>query len=276
MRAQQQQGVSYRSQQKVIVMRISLLSVASLSLAAATLAAAPGARAQYYVGIQGGWTGLEGTKSSITGTNPVTGTTTTLPIDHSFNDGFNVGARLGYQFGPLRLEGEYSFRENTSNATVLGSKVSGTLSSNTVMFNGIYDFSVGWPVTPHIGLGLGGASLDGNFNSPTLGYRSRTSDVVFAYQAIAGVRYPMAPNLALDLDYRYRGTSDVNFTTNTFTVGGVTFPSRKLSGSGNTHNFVASLTWLFAAPSPPPPAAIPPAPMPPPPPPPPSYRPERG
>jgi OmpA-OmpF porin, OOP family len=41
----------------------------------------------------------------------------------------------------------------------------------------------------------------------------------------------------------------------------VTFPGRKISGSGNSNNVVASLTWLFAAAAPPPMAA----PMPPPP-----------
>jgi len=255
-------------------MRFSTVAGVSLAIAAVTLATAPGALAQYYVGVQGGWTSLEGTKGSITGTNPVTGITTTVPINHSFNDGFNVGARLGYQWNAFRFEGEYSYRANGSNATVLGSKVNGTLSSNTIMFNGIYDFNVGWPVTPHIGLGLGGASLDGSFDSPTIGYHSRTSDFVFAYQAIAGIRYPFAPNFVLDLDYRYRGTADVTFTTDAFTVGGGTFPSRRFSGNGNTHNFVASLTWLFASPPPPLPQPLPPPP--PPPPPPPVFQGERG
>jgi outer membrane protein OmpA-like peptidoglycan-associated protein len=110
-------------------------------------------------------------------------------------------------------------------------------------------------------MGIGGATLNGNFNSPTLGYRSKTSDVVFAYQAIAGARYMINPNLAFDLDYRYRGSANQTYTTNAFTLNGVTFPSRKFSGSGNTNNVVASLTWLFAAAPPPPPMA---APMPPP------------
>jgi outer membrane protein OmpA-like peptidoglycan-associated protein len=48
----------------------------------------------------------------------------------------------------------------------------------------------------------------------------------------------------------------------------VNFPSRHYSGSGNTNNVVASLTWLFGPPPPPPMAA----PMPPPPPPPPTAR----
>jgi opacity protein-like surface antigen len=252
---------------------MSLFTGASLVLAAAIVAAASDARAQFYLGAQGGWTALEGAKGSVTGTNPITGITTTVPVDHSFNDGFNVGARAGYMFGPWRFEGEYSYRENGSNATVVGARVNGTLSSNTLMFNGIYDFQFGWPVTPHIGLGLGGATLDGNFNARSVGYRSRASDVVFAYQAIAGVRYLINPTIALDLDYRYRGTSGMNYTTNAVTVGGVTFPSRNISGNGNTHNIVASLSWLFLpAPLPPPPAMEPA----PPPPPPPIYKGERG
>jgi hypothetical protein len=85
------------------------------------------------------------------------------------------------------------------------------------------------------------------------------------------------PTIALDLDYRYRGTSGMNYTTSAVTVGGVTFPSRNISGNGNTHNVVASLSWLFLPPQPPP-APPPPAmaPAPPPPPPPMLYRGERG
>jgi len=258
-------------------MRISLITGASLAVAAATVAALPDAQAQvFYLGAQGGWTALEGSRGSVTGTNPVTGVTSTIPIDHSFNDGFNVGARAGYMMGPWRFEGEYSYRANTSNATVVGAKVNGTLSSNTLMANTIYDFTFGWPVTPHIGVGLGGATLDGSFNASSVGYRSKTSDVVFAYQAIAGIRYLVNPTLAFDLDYRYRGTSGIKYTTDAVTVGGVAFPSRTISGNGNTHNIVASLSWLFAPPPPPPPPPPPAMAPAPPPPPPPVYRGERG
>jgi opacity protein-like surface antigen len=238
----------------------------SALMATAPLFFAFDADAQFYLGAEGGWTGLQGTKSSITGTNSVTGRTVIVPVDQSFNDGFNVGARLGYQWNAFRFEAEYSHRENTSNATTLGARIGGTLDTNTIMFNSIYDFNVGWgPLTPHIGIGLGGATVNGNFNAPSVGYRSKTSDVLFAYQAIAGLRYLFTPNLAFDLDYRYRGTSDQSYTTNSFTVGGVSFPSRRFSGSGNTNNVVASLTWIFAPPPPPPPAVPVSIPAPPPP-----------
>ena len=239
--------------------KYTAMMIGAAVMSVATLAT-PAAQAQWYFGPEGGWTGLEGTRNSINGFNPVTNQSFSLPINHSFNDGFNVGARLGYQWNQWRFEGEYSYRQNTSNATTFGSRINGTLDSNSIMFNALYDFNIGWPVTPHIGFGLGGSSLNGNFNSPLLGYRSKTSDVVFAYQAIAGIRYLMTPNIALDLDYRYRGTSDVNYTTNTFTINGATFPSRRFSGSGSTNNVVASLTYIFSPPPPPPMAAPPPPP----------------
>jgi outer membrane protein OmpA-like peptidoglycan-associated protein len=122
-------------------------------------------------------------------------------------------------------------------------------------------------VTPHIGIGIGAAELNGNINGPNIGFHSHTSDAVFAYQAIAGLRYKFTPNFALDVDYRYRGTADATFQTRPFTVNGVVVPGARYTGSGNTNNVVASLTWIFApAPPPPPMAAAMPAPPPPPPP----------
>ena len=232
------------------------------NLAMATVLSAATAQAQFYLGGEGGWTGLEGTRSTINGTNPITKAPVSFPINQSFNDGFNVGARLGYQMGPLRLEEEYSYRQNASNATAFGSRLNGTLDTNSFLTNAIYDFNIGWPLTPHIGVGIGGAAVNGNFNGPNVGYHSKTSDVVFAYQAIAGVRYMLTPAVAIDLDYRYRGSADDSYTTRPFTFGGVAFPGRKFSGSANTNNVVASLTYLFGAAPPPPPIA----PMPPPPP----------
>jgi OOP family OmpA-OmpF porin len=226
--------------------------VAGASIAMAAALCASGARAQYYLGAEGGWTGLEGTRDNVGG----------VTINRSFNGGFNVGARAGYQMGPWRFEGEYSYRQNGSNLTRFGNRFNGTLDSNSFMANGIYDFNVGWTVTPHIGMGIGGASLNGNLNAPAIGYRSRTSDVVFAYQAIAGIRYMINPALAFDLDYRYRGSADATYHARAFTLGGVAFPTRTYSGSANSNNVVASLTYLFGAPPPPFAAPLPPAPPP--------------
>jgi OmpA-OmpF porin, OOP family len=226
--------------------------VAGAGIAMAAALCASDARAQFYLGAEGGWTGLEGTRDKIDG----------VTIHRSFNGGYNVGARAGYQMGPWRFEGEYSYRANGSNLTRFGDRFNGTLDTNSFMANAIYDFNVGWPLTPHIGMGIGGSALNGNLNGPAIGYRSKTSDVVFAYQAIAGIRYMINPTLAFDLDYRYRGSADATYHARAFTLAGVAVPARTYNGVANSNNVVASLSYLFGAPPPPPYA---PPPMPPPP-----------
>jgi OmpA-OmpF porin, OOP family len=224
------------------------------------------AGAQFYLGAEGGWTGLEGTRSTISGTNPLTGATVTFPIDQSFDSGFNVGARAGVQWGPWRFEGEYSHRGNTGNATSLGTRLKADFTTDSFMANAIYDFQLAWQqLTPHIGFGIGGADATASIDTAAFGRLARTSDFVFAYQAIAGVRYMITPQFALDLDYRYRGMESVTYTTRPFTFAGATFPSRTFSGNGNSNNFVASVTYLFGAlppPPPPPPVMTPPPPPP--------------
>jgi opacity protein-like surface antigen len=248
----------------------------SLAMAYALCASDAHAQVGFYFGPEGGWTGLQGTKSSITGTNPVTGQSVTFPINQSFDSGWNVGARAGYQWGPWRFEGEYSHRENGGHLTGPGARLNGSIDTNSFMANGIYDFSLGWPVTPHIGMGIGVAEVNGSVSTPNFGTFSKSSDTLFAYQAIAGIRYMFTPSLAFDLDYRYRGSSDATWRTTAFTLNGVTFPSKTYSGSTNSNNVVASLTWLFAAPPPPPPPPPQPVAYPPPPPPPPAVPRVRG
>ena len=105
------------------------------------------------------------------------------------------------------------------------------------MANLIYDFDLGWPITPHVGGGVGAAQVHQNLN-PSNGSGTHSSGTVFAYQGIAGLRYFITPAVALDLDYRYFATVAPTFTT----VGAVAVKS-----DYETHNLVASLTLLFGA-----------------------------
>jgi OOP family OmpA-OmpF porin len=228
------------------------LWLVGVGLALSLVLHAADGQAQFYLGGEGGWTGLQGTASRINGTNPVTGQSFSVPINASFNGGFNVGARAGYQWGPWRFEGEYSYRQNGGNATSLGARLNSTFDTNSFSANGIYDLDIGWPLTPHIGMGIGASWLSGSIDVPGFGNISKTSGAAFTYQAIAGARYMITPNLAFDLDYRYRGMESVSYTTKAFTLAGVSFPSKTFSGNGNTNNVVASLTWLLLPPPPPP------------------------
>ena len=87
---------------------------------------------------------------------------------------------------------------------------------------------------------------------PGRGQVFNDSNWQFAYQAIGGLRYDINPVLALDLDYRYLATTESMFR----------IPNTILHyrAGANTNNFVASLTYRFAAP----PADLPLPPEPPP------------
>src|SRR5271169_4191005 len=215
----------------------------------------PGA---WYIGPEGGWTNLtsqSGSISSVTFTGP-NGGNFTFPrrgnVTPNTDSGFNVGARGGYQWGPWRFEEEYSYRNNQLGSlnlngpfggtfTTSGSHGQGQVTSHSIMTNVIYDFTLGWPITPHIGGGIGAVDVIESasvnrftINAPNggLGPPINPSSPVsvpngtyggtllngsgwrFGYQAIAGLRYEFSPAVAFDLDYRYLGTSDQTILNN--------------------------------------------------------------
>ena len=121
--------------------------------------------------------------------------------------------------------------------------LTGERNTHSIMTNVIYDFTVGWPVTPHIGFGIGAVdnvdsislntvTLNGlglttvsgpggvlgrigagtPFPNPTLGGTFlKGSQWNFGYQAIAGFRYDINPLLAFDVDYRYLATTSPTY-----------------------------------------------------------------
>jgi opacity protein-like surface antigen len=270
----------------------------------------PGTPGAFYIGPEGGWTKLTDQTDTVNG-QIVTGPGgAALAINRrsfnaNFDSGFNVGGRLGYQWGPWRLEEEYSYRRNAlsslSATTIFGNTVTssgqftGQRQAHAIMTNLIYDFTIGWPVTPHIGAGVGAVDiLDSvSLNSTTIGALPpgvaqtppglvplpqtfggtllKGSGWQLGYQAIGGVRYEFTPSVSFDLDYRYLATTDPTFNKS----GSFPFPSgnrrTNCCGGGQyttgyqTHNIVASVTMKFGAPPAAPPP-LPPAPPPPPPP----------
>jgi outer membrane protein OmpA-like peptidoglycan-associated protein len=197
-----------------------------------------------YAGGKVGWTHL-GTVDAVTHFEDGTAT----DRDHHA-EGFDVGARVGLKNGPWRFEGEFNYRRNGLDSITAGTdpKASGSTQVFTFLGNAIYDFEVpGWSwATPHVGAGIGVAHLAVSQKVPGYFTNPNSSDTVFAYQGIAGLRVPIAPNWAFDLDYRYLATSDPTYKG---TLGS------RVTSSYRTHNVVASLTYSFAAP--PLPAAAP-------------------
>jgi OmpA-OmpF porin, OOP family len=269
----------------------------------------------FYVGPEGGWTKLINQNDKITTTPFRIDTGANPPANGPFfsnfsgsaryNSGFNAGGRLGLQYGPVRVEEEYSYRHNglSSFGAFFGPNTNtlftGNRNTHSIMTNFIYDFTIGWPVTPHIGFGVGAVdtidsvslspvTLAGQplttvsgpggvigrigagtpFPNPTLGGTFlKGNSWNFGYQAIGGFRYDINPLLAFDLDYRYLATTSPTFTNKgvaPFPPFGLPAGTVKYTSGYSTHNIVASLTMKFGAPPPAPPPPAPPAPPPPP------------
>src|SRR6478736_892286 len=144
-----------------VILRSAMMG-ACLALFAMLLSA--DSRAQIYIGAEGGWTGLPDRTDDI-------GNVTSIKA--RFDAGFNAGVRGGYEWGPWRFEEEYSYRQNGArdlvgtNFILQGS--SGNRHTNSIMTNVLYDFTLGYPITPHIGFGVGAVDVFDGLKVPGIG-----------------------------------------------------------------------------------------------------------
>jgi opacity protein-like surface antigen len=208
----------------------------------------------FYVGARGGASWMLDSGINIGGIATVlgigTGQLSGTDIAR-FTTGWAVGGFAGYDFVGPRVEIEALYRDNqgSSNGSLPISRI-GTLryagaaevQQTSVMANAYYDFFAHQAFTPYVGAGLGIAFIESRFNGLT-----RSSDTEFAYQAIVGVGYKVTPNLRLNLDGRYYGTTNPSFT-NSFSLPNATVPiSGSITGSYPNNNFslLASIVYSF-------------------------------
>jgi outer membrane protein OmpA-like peptidoglycan-associated protein len=233
---------------------IALAVALSWANAQAQFLVAPSGPGAWYFGGEGGWTSLA---------SPETGSHLGLRWRESFSDGFNIGARGGYEWGPWRFEEEFRFQQNGIRSAKLGGgpnfATTGNRNAYAIMSNAIYDIPVGFVFSPHIGAGIGAVVVHDGMGIRGLGNQSNSDDVVFGYQAIAGIRYNINPTLAFDVDYRYLATAD---DPSLRIRNPVPFGIGRYTTGYESHSVVASLTLRFGAP---PPVVAPPAPPAPPP-----------
>jgi opacity protein-like surface antigen len=185
-------------------------------------------QAQFYIGGEAGWTSLFDQPDTISGVTSAIA---------RFNNGFNTGVRGGYEFGAWRFEVEYSYRQNGARDLV-GSNfaikaVGGDRHSNSIMTNVVYDFTLGYPITPHVGFGVGAADVFDGLMLQGIGQLFNNSNWQFSYQGIAGIRYELGQALTLDLGYRYFATIEPMFN--------IPRTSFRYGAYYKTNNFVASL-----------------------------------
>ena len=172
-------------------MKKYLIAVSILALA--TCATADAAQTQIFgndtfVSVLGGWNSHPDLSLGAAGPTGV-------------NDGYNVGARIGTAL-PISVPGftvdaDYFF--NRSGYSVYNAR----LNSSSVMGDLVYHLPLDWPVSLYGGAGLG--AVNDNLSGSVHG-----SSMVFGWQALGGVEYPLAPGTALFAEYRYQNAHDAN------------------------------------------------------------------
>ena len=151
----------------------------------------------------------------------VTGSETSNGVTASglrMGSGFGVSAAVGYGApAGLRAEVELGWRSipydkvdfKLGGTSLKNVSVDGNVRILMVMANGIYAFDTG-QVRPYVGAGIGVAFLNASITGIggiSVGKVS-TNSTEFAYQALAGIAYPVSEAAEVRLGYRYAKTSD--------------------------------------------------------------------
>ncbi len=195
-----------------------------------------------------------------------------IPSDErvGFDSGVVGLGSVGYGFGNgLRVELEGSYRNNRFGAIRDPSLASfgGREQKYGPMVNLLFDLDIGSPyVFPYIGGGAGYAWVSQKASATsTFGARSVIdgTDNSFAYQAMAGLSFPIPPVIGLSLTAEYRFyalAGDRDFTVTTTGVG-QPFGSRLRTTDNFNHSLLLGLRYAFnTVPPPAPVVEAPPAP----------------
>ena len=180
---------------------------------------------------------------------------------YRFDPGPAIAVAGGYGLGNgLRLEVEGDYANSHVRGVKLGQpeRAGGHEQQYGGFVNALYDFSVGLPVFPYLGAGIGyqEVELDGinSGQASAIANSHRTeSQGAFAYQAIAGLSYPLSvlPGLSLTTEYRFigvltppafdRGSSNGN------TLNGVPLVPRATFGNIFNHEILFGVRYAFNA-----------------------------
>jgi opacity protein-like surface antigen len=141
------------------------------------------------------------------------------PTDNSFGNGFvgGIGAGIKTQWlrtdvtldytGPLKYQGTvFSANDTTTKVEAV-----------TALFNGYLDLGTWYRATPYVGAGAGAAQLHTTgYSAPFAPGGLSNTQYKFAWALMGGVGYAVAPNLMVDLGYRYMNFGDVTTASDVF------------------------------------------------------------
>lgn len=121
---------------------------------------------------------------------------------------FVINGAIGAELNPLiRVEGEIGLHSNTADQG--GSGIDWIFRSISFMGNGYFDIPTNSPLRPYLGAGLGFAVVE--LEADNFGLTSSDSDLVGAFQLMAGLGFDISPKATLTFGYRYFTTTDPSF-----------------------------------------------------------------
>jgi outer membrane protein OmpA-like peptidoglycan-associated protein/opacity protein-like surface antigen len=177
-------------------------------------------------------------------------------VNLDFDYGVDGSVFVGYDFGAFRIEAEASYKQADveeidstiplpGTGTQRGFREAGGGEANVLSFmlNGMFDFGEDDGLSGFIGGGVGIARVDfGNVRAfANRGAFLDDSDTRFAWQAIAGVRQALTPNVDLHLRYRLFNVNDVQMAT---------FNGTNISAEYRSHSILGGITFNFGVPTP--------------------------
>lgn len=162
--------------------------------------------------------------------------------------GIRFDVAVGYEFNPyLSAEMEFGWTWNEVNS-ITGLTVSdGSYGNFPFLANVILQLPLmNGRLIPYIGGGVGGSvgSFDADYiSNGFVAITGNDTDIAFAYQGMAGVRYLFNDSMSAGLAYKYMGTGDTTFYEG-ITFAGGTSGSFGI-GSTATHSIQATFTFRF-------------------------------
>ena len=161
------------------------------------------------------------------------------------DNGYAIGGVAGYRFSKFRVEGELFYRNNDFGSVgltapiPLSASADGQVSITSFLVNAYYDIELSEKIAPYIGLGVGYSWLSVDLKENLFDFHliDNETDSCPAGQFLIGTGISIAPQMMIDVGYRY-------FITGPIAINGLSSADFTVSNYGS-HNFMVGARYNF-------------------------------
>ena len=157
--------------------------------------------------------------------------TTDIGFRFSAGVGYNLNKNWGVEFDTGWVWNSIDKIKDSGGSTSFDDS---SFSHLPFMVNVIYRYQIGAKYETYVGAGAGGTYSVLDIDEP--GISDDDGDVVFAWQAVAGVRYNISETMSVGVGYKYLGTTEGEYS-----IGGGDVSIESV----HNHSFGAVFNWKF-------------------------------